>query len=61
MVGALLFSRPTTFVSRQSLAYLGLGFIPQHTESDHEDRWWRVFGQLAQSRRNSEGKDDEQE
>jgi hypothetical protein len=42
-------------------AYLGLGFIHQHTESDHEDRWSRVFGQLAQSRRNLEGKDDEQE
>jgi GNAT superfamily N-acetyltransferase len=36
-------------------AYLGVGFIPQYTESDHEDRWSRVFSQLAQWRRSSEG------
>lgn len=32
-------------------SYLGQGFIPHYTESDHEDRWSKVFEQLAQGRR----------
>ena len=31
-------------------AYLGLGFIPYYTDTDHEDRWSRVFTLLGQSR-----------
>jgi mycothiol synthase len=34
-------------------SYLGQGFIPHYTDPDHEDRWSRVFEQLAQSRRAS--------
>jgi mycothiol synthase len=32
-------------------SYLGQGFIPSYSDDDHEDRWSRVFVQMAQSRR----------
>lgn len=32
-------------------SYLGQGFIPHYTDPDHEDRWSKVFEQLAQARR----------
>jgi mycothiol synthase len=32
-------------------AYLRLGYIPQYTEGDHEERWSRIFIQLAGSRK----------
>ena len=32
-------------------SYLGQGFTPHYTDSDHEDRWSRVFERLAQARR----------
>jgi ribosomal protein S18 acetylase RimI-like enzyme len=32
-------------------SYLGQGFIPHYTDPDHEERWSRVFEQLAQARR----------
>ncbi len=34
-------------------SYLGQGFIPYYTDSDHEERWSRVFEQLAHGRRTS--------
>ncbi len=34
-------------------AYLRLGFVPQYTEPDHEERWSRIFTALAAGRRNS--------
>jgi ribosomal protein S18 acetylase RimI-like enzyme len=37
-------------------SYLGQGFIPHYTETDHEERWSKVFEQLAQSRRTTKGK-----
>jgi mycothiol synthase len=32
-------------------SYLGQGFIPHYTDPDHEERWSKVFEQLAQGRR----------
>jgi mycothiol synthase len=34
-------------------SYLGQGFIPHYTDPDHEERWSKVFEQLAQGRRKS--------
>jgi mycothiol synthase len=34
-------------------SYLGQGFVPQYADLDHEDRWSRVFEQLALFRRKS--------
>ena len=37
-------------------SYLGQGFIPHYTDDDHEDRWSRVFENLAKAwRRTREG------
>jgi mycothiol synthase len=33
------------------ISYLGQGFIPHYAEPDHEERWSKVFEQLAQARR----------
>lgn len=32
-------------------SYLGQGYIPHYTDPDHEERWSKVFEQLAQARR----------
>lgn len=32
-------------------SYLGQGFVPHYTDVDHEDRWSRVFQELARLRR----------
>lgn len=37
-------------------SYLGQGFIPHYTDPDHEERWSKVFEQLAQGRRTAGNK-----
>jgi mycothiol synthase len=37
-------------------SYLGQGFVPHYTDPDHEERWSKVFEQLAQGRRTAGNK-----
>ncbi len=37
-------------------SYLGQGFVPHYTDPDHEERWSKVFEQLAQGRRTAGSK-----
>ena len=37
-------------------SYLGQGFIPHYTDPDHEERWSKVFEQLALGRRAAQDK-----
>lgn len=37
-------------------SYLGQGFVPHYLDPDHEERWSRVFEQLANGRRSAKDK-----
>ena len=49
--------RPVAFLETDDVrlpaigAYLRRGYIPQYTESDHEERWSKIFTQLAEGRK----------